>query len=118
MIKTDKRILGSMIEKIDRLTWVVSNHSKEEISDDFTLYDTIVYEFEKLYEDVTRLSPLVLMDNPQLPINQLRAIRNRVAHDYESVIIEVLIDTIVNDFPSFKEQLVSALNSEVVEDQK
>ena len=106
----DKRILNLMLEKIDRLNMVVSNHTREEIQNDFTLSDTIEYEFEKLYEDITRLSPLVLLDNPELPINSLRSIRNRVAHNYESVVINILIDTIENDFPSFKEQLLVALN--------
>lgn len=107
---TDKRLIGLMIEKIDRLTFVVSNHSRDDIKEDFTLSDTIEYEFEKLYEDIVRLSPLVLLDNPQLPIDDLRSIRNRVAHDYESVVIDILIDTIIDDFPHFKEQLQEALN--------
>ena len=108
--ETDKRTLRLMVEKIERLSIVVNNHSREDIKNDFTLSDTIEYEFEKLYEDIVRLSPLVLLDNPQLPINDLRAIRNRVAHDYESVVIDILIDTVLSDFPGFKEQLLLVLN--------
>ncbi len=55
MKKSDLRIINLMIEKIDRLIEVVSNHSLEEIESNYLYSDTIQYEFEKLYEDSTKL---------------------------------------------------------------
>lgn len=104
--KIDSRILSLMIEKIDRLMEVVAKHTREEIESDYTLSDTIQYEFEKLYEDGERLSmELRLAFKEQLHIDQLRGIRNRVAHNYESVSLEILLDTIHNDIPILKKDL-------------
>lgn len=112
MDKTDKRILQIMIEKIDRITEVVSSHTKEEIESNYIYVDTLSYEFEKLYEDCTRLSPTLLIEHPNIPIKELRSIRNRVAHDYESVIIEILIETAINDLPRFKSIIENILSNQ------
>ena len=108
MDKTDIRIMKLMIEKIDRVINVVSNHTEEEIKTNFIYSDTLSYEFEKLYEDCTRLSPMLLVEYSNIPINELRSIRNRVARDYESIIIS----TAINDFPRFKSILESILSNQ------
>lgn len=107
--KTDKRIVKLMIEKIERLEDIIKNHNEIEIKTNYIYSDSIQYEFEKLYEDSTRLSPEFLITHKEFPIDKLRAIRNRVAHDYESVIIDILLDVIKNDFPYLKSELYNAL---------
>ena len=102
----DLRILSLMIEKADRLMEVMEKHTREEIESDYTLSDTVQFEFEKLYEDSERLSlELKLTFKDQLHIDQLRAIRNRVAHNYESVSLQILLDTIQNDIPILRTDL-------------
>lgn len=49
------------------------------------------------------------MNNKDLHIDDLRAIRNRVAHDYESVSLTILLDTIDKDLPGLKTLLQSVL---------
>ncbi len=112
MEKTDKRVLTLMIEKIDRICEVVNKNTKQTIESDYTLVDTLMYEFEKLYEDCTRLSAELLIEHPEIPINELRSIRNRVAHDYESVVLDILIDTALNDIPKFKASIAEVIKKE------
>ena len=107
MDKTSQRIICLMIEKIERAIEIVNTYSSEEIESNYILSDSLMYEFEKLYEDCTRLSAEVIINYPEIPINELRSIRNRVAHNYESVIISILVDTAKNDLPKFKEILSS-----------
>lgn len=103
--KTDLRIISLIIDKCNKLIKIVNEHTIEEIESDFTLSDALQFEFEKLYEDSNRLSPFFKMQYNFIPFDKLRGIRNRVAHDYESVILEVLISTCKNDIPVLKEQL-------------
>lgn len=107
--KTDQRIITSMIDKINRLLEIREKHSEEEIHNEYVLSDAIQYEFEKLYEDSTKLSMELRMNNKDLHIDDLRAIRNRVAHDYESVSLTILLDTIDKDLPGLKTLLQSVL---------
>lgn len=107
----DQRIVRLILEKIDRLMFICDKYSLQEVEEDFMCFDSLSYEFEKMYEDFTRLSKEFVAQNSFLPIENMRAIRNRVAHDYASVIVEVLYDTVKNDFPSFKEQLLKLIES-------
>lgn len=108
---TDLRILNLMIEKIDRLTSIIKQNTLKEIESNFVLSDSLQYEFEKLYEDTTRLSSEFRITHRDFPYDELRAIRNRVAHDYESVIIEILYDTVNKNIPDLKAKIIELLNS-------
>ena len=102
-----------MLEKINRLIEIVQKHPKEEIEKEYVLSDSIQYEFEKLYEDSTRLSVGFRIEySTQLHIDDIRSIRNRVAHDYESVSIRILFDTIENDLPKLKQDIESFIKKE------
>ena len=100
--KLDFRILQLMIEKTRRIIEISQKYSREEIKKEYILSDTIQYEFEKLYEDSTRLSMEFRINHPWLHIDDLRSIRNRVAHNYESVSIDILLDTAEKDIPKLK----------------
>lgn len=83
--KTDLRILSLLLEKCERLCDICDHHKDEEIESNYLYSDTIQFEFEKLYEDMTRLSSEFRMFHQELHIDDMRGIRNRVAHNYESV---------------------------------
>ena len=107
---TDLRIINLMIEKCDRLIEITSKYSQEDIEKNYMLSDPIEYEFEKLYEDSTRLSTEFIITHPELPINNLRGIRNRVAHNYESVSLSILIDISMKDIPDLRRVLMSFID--------
>ena len=106
---TDKRIIENIIIKINRIIEICSNHNFDEIMNDYVLGDALQYEYEKMYFDVSKLSPQFYVKNTNVPIDKLRGIRNRVAHDYETVSLQILYDTAKNDLPKFKETLASVL---------
>ena len=109
---TDKRIIDNIVIKIDRIIEICSSHSFEEIKDNYVLSDALQYEYEKMYFDVSKLSPQFYMNHSDVPIDKLRGIRNRVAHDYETVSLQILYDTAKNDMPVFKETLISLLKED------
>ena len=111
--QSDNRILGLMVEKCERLMDVCNNHTDEEIEKNYIYSDTIQFEFEKLYEDITRLSAEFRIAHQDLHIDDLRAIRNRVAHNYESVSLKILLDTIRNDISLLKESLSNVISEEI-----
>lgn len=106
---TDKRIIDNIIIKIDRIIEICSNHSFDEIKNSYILSDALQYEYEKIYFDVTKLSPSFYVTNNNVPLEKLRGIRNRVAHDYETVSLQILYDTAIKDMPTFKEVLMNSL---------
>ena len=98
-----------MLEKCDKLIEIGSRFTGEEIEKDFIYSDSVQYEFEKLYEDSARLSEEIKNNHPELHIDDLRGIRNRVAHAYESVSLNILLDTIRNDIPTLRQTILNFL---------
>ena len=103
--QADLRVIKMMIEKTNRIIEICKLHSRDEIQAEYVLSDALQYEFEKLYEDTTRLSIEFRLSNEWLEIDKMRGIRNRIAHDYESVILNILIDTAEINIPELNEVL-------------
>lgn len=100
-----------MIEKISRLIEINNTYSLPEIEANYIYSDSIFYEFEKLYEDSQKLSIEFHMRNEDLHIDDLRGIRNRIAHDYAGVSLKKLIATIVNDLPILLKNIQQKLDN-------
>ena len=112
--KTDLRIISLMIEKTNRLIDILSKYGREKIEQDYVLSDAVQYEFEKLYEDSTRLSVEIRLDYfNQLHIDDLRGMRNRIAHNYAVVSLRILLDTIENDLPQLKKDLQAIIDNNI-----
>ena len=107
--QTDLRIISLMIEKTKHISEIYLNNGREKIQSDYVLSDALQFEFEKLYEDSTRLSVEFRINHPWLHIDDLRGIRNRVAHNYESVSLTILLDTAENNIPVLRESLENVL---------
>ena len=108
---TDIRLLKLMVEKCERLIDICNTYDDKTIQSNYIYSDAIQYEFEKLYEDMTRLSMELRIMHPEMHFEDLRSIRNRVAHNYESVSLQILLDTIRINIPELKEDLLKLLNS-------
>lgn len=108
---TDLRLINLMIEKCGRLIDICDTYDDKTIESNYIYSDTIQYEFEKLYEDMTRLSTEIRIMHPEMHFDDLRAIRNRVAHNYESVILQILLDTIRKNIPELKQKLTELINN-------
>ena len=86
----DKRFVNLMLESINRLIICRNKYDIEQAANDFMIFDVILMEFENLTNYALRLSPELVESHPEIHITELRAIRNRIAHDYLSVSIEIL----------------------------
>lgn len=112
--QTDIRLLKLIVEKCDRLIGICSKNDLKTIESNFILSDSIQFEFEKIYEDISKISLEFRITHNEINYNALRSIRNRVAHDYESVIIRILYDTVRNDVPVLKETIKSILENDTL----
>lgn len=101
----DLRHIGRVLETIERLENCYTLYSLEEACNDYMIFDVILMEFENLGNYMMKLSNELVISHPELHIDDLRAIRHRIAHDYLSVQIEVLYQTIEQNFPSLKASL-------------
>ena len=109
--ENDLRHIRNMLISLQRLEDCHNQYSLEEAINDYMVFDVILMEFENLGNQMMKLSDELLNSHPELHLNELRAIRHRIAHDYLSVQIETLYNTIENDFPNVKASLKSLITS-------
>ena len=105
----DLRHIGQVLETIERLESCYQKYTLEDACNDYMIFDVILMEFENLGNYMMKLSSDLIKSHPELHIDDLRAIRHRIAHDYLSVQIETLYQIIEQNFPSLKESLKSLI---------
>lgn len=109
MDENQKRFLLQAILAIDRLILVSNENTLEEVQENFMISDVLLLEFENLVNSIMRLDDNFINNHPEIPINQLRAVRNRIAHDYLSVSIEILYTTIDRNLKDLKKLLLKCI---------
>lgn len=107
--QTDVRVLNIILEEIDRIIFLTSNHSLDEIRDNYVLSDSLEFEFQKMDYDLKRLSMEFRLNHPEFPFSEVKGIRNRVAHNYESVNFAILFEIGNIDLPKLRITIIKIL---------
>jgi uncharacterized protein with HEPN domain len=66
------------------------------------MQDAIVRQVEIIGEAARNISEEFQEEHPELPWLEMRAIRNKIDHDYLEINSDIIWDTIQNDLPSLK----------------
>ncbi len=73
------------------------------------MQDAIMRPIEIIGEAVARISYELQEKHPDLPWLEMRAIRNKIVHDYLEINTDIIWDTVKNDLPSLKTQIKKLL---------
>lgn len=65
-------------------------------------------------EQTAKLSDELRNRNASFPFNEIRGLRNRIAHDYTGIDYEMVFDIVKNDIPTIKSLLISLISTELV----
>ena len=104
-IKDEKYYIGKIVENIKFAINHVSNMSFDEFNNDEVLVNAVMFSFVQISEYANRLSDSLKEKNKQIAWNQMRAMRNKIVHNYENVFFDVIYNTIQNDLPILFKQL-------------
>ena len=97
------------LEKIKLDIAFIVNHMKDvdiqELNDNEVLLDSMLFRMIQISENAKKLSPEYKEANNSLPWDELSGLRNRIVHDYGSVNLNIVFDTLKNDIPEMLELL-------------
>lgn len=82
-------------------------------SDDQMPFNASLLLLINIGEHANRLSDGLRNKFPHIPFQQIRGLRNRVAHDYTGIDYEMVFDIITKDFLSLKPLLFDLLGTEL-----
>jgi uncharacterized protein with HEPN domain len=101
------------IEKIERYT---SNVSFEEFCGNDMAIDAVIRNFEIIGEAVKRVPKEIKQKYADVEWKEAAGFRDVLIHDYFGIDIEAVWDTLRNNIPSFKKEIVKVLKSEKASD--
>ena len=102
---TDTVLVSHILNECTKITALVSRISFEELETDVIYQDALTRELEIIGEAAGNLSTDFVIRFPEIPVRDMRAMRNVLAHQYFRVDMEYLWETAVNEIPPLFEAL-------------
>jgi len=98
----DLLLLNDVLDAINRIEIYVQGVSKDTFFKHLMMQDAVMHQIEIIGEASNRISDVFQDENPELPWMQMRAIRNKIVHDYRGIELEIIWDTVINNLPGLK----------------
>ena len=101
----DLALLGDVLDAILRIESYVDGVNKESFLENLMMQDAVMHQIEIVGEASNDISDEFQEKHSDLPWMQMRAIRNKIVHDYRGINLNIIWETVQNDLPSLKEQV-------------
>lgn len=101
----DRTYLGDILDSIHRIESYLNNVSKESFLENLMMQDAVMRQIEIIGEASNNVSDEFQEKHEHLPWAQMRAIRNKIVHDYRGINVQIIWDTAKQDLPILKEQV-------------
>ncbi len=104
-IDRDRNIISHMLKYCDEVETAHDDfsHSKEKFMNSSTYRNAVTMPILQIGELANHLSEEFKQQHKQIPWNEMRGIRNLMAHQYHSVDFEIIWDTSRADIPALRE---------------
>ena len=112
----DKKMIGTLktiIKRCDRMEVILENI----LYDDFCINDDKIelasFNLLQIGEIVGKLDDDLCKKYNKVPWKEMRSMRNRIAHGYDSVNVDIVWQTSKNDCPVLKKYCIEILNNNI-----
>ena len=104
-IDRDRNIISHMLKYCDEVETAHDDfsHSKEKFMNSSTYRNAVTMPILQIGELANHLSEEFKQQHKQIPWNEMRGIRNLMAHQYHSVDFDIIWDTSRIDIPALRE---------------
>lgn len=107
--KTPKYYIEKILKDIDFCIIHLINQSQEDFNDDEVLSSAISFKFVQISENVKKIPVSIQENYPKIPWVKISGLRNRIVHDYGSIQLDIIYNTVKNDLPILKNDLENIL---------
>jgi uncharacterized protein with HEPN domain len=106
----DKEILLDIIEACNLIQEFCQDLDFIAFERDIKTQSSVLYQIVIIGEAINRLSPEFAQANPQVPINAIRGMRNRVIHEYKEVDVKILWEVTQTNISQLLAQVTRIFN--------
>jgi len=104
--------LKDILEAIERIESYVKGCSFEQFAKNTLIIDAVVRNFEIIGEATKHLPLEIKQENPSIRWKDMAGMRDKLAHEYFGVDIDILWKTSVNRLPALKPQIEELLRKD------
>lgn len=104
-IKNDYYYVQAILDDINFVIKHTTGISYEEFNGNELLLDSVMFRLIQISEKSQKFSSSFL--EKKLPLKQLKSMRNRIVHDYDGVRLDIIYETVTEDFPVLRDELES-----------
>lgn len=101
----DLALLGDVLDAIQRVESYVRGVKKQAFLENLMMQDAVMHQIGIIGEASNDISDEFQEKHLNLPWMQMRAIRNKIVHDYRGINLQIIWETVQNDLPALKEQV-------------
>jgi len=105
-----KLFIEDMLESIDKIENYVSGMNFDDFKLDHKTIDATVRNFEIIGEAARNIPQSVKNQYSLIPWRDVIDFRNRIAHEYFNISLEIIWEIIEKELPELKTQLIHILN--------
>lgn len=104
--------LRDILEAIERIESYVKGRSFEQFAKNSLVIDAVVRNFEIIGEAAKRIPLEIKQETPLIKWKEMAGMRDKLAHEYFGVDIEILWKTSINRLPALKPRIEELLKED------
>lgn len=112
MKRTYVLYLKDILEAIERIESYVKGSTFEQFAKNTLVIDAVVRNFEIIGEATKHIPVEIKQENPLIKWKDMAGMRDKLAHEYFGVDIDILWKTSVNRLPTLKPQIEELLRED------
>ena len=98
-MKNDEYFADRIINDLSFIAAHTEGITDAELKSDEVLLDSMMFRLIQISENAKKLSGQYRADHSNIPWSDIYGLRNRIVHDYGSIDIGVIYDTLTQDIP-------------------
>ena len=98
-IKNDAYYIDRIRKDLQFISIQMKEVDIEELNQNEVLLDSMLFRMIQISENSKKLSDEYKENNNNIPWNAMYGLRNRIVHDYGSVDLNIVYETLKNDIP-------------------
>ncbi len=98
--KDDRYYLEKIVTDLSFILAHTAQLTKEEFSENDVLIDSVLFRLIQISENSDRLTETFRLRHDWIPWHAMKGLRNRIVHEYGSVDLSVIYDTVQKDLPT------------------
>lgn len=109
--RTAQVLVQKMLREISDIEILMHTVDEEQFYHDMRTQKAVTMSLINLGEFAKRMRDSeaeFVQSHPEIPINAMAGFRDRAAHNYEALDMDIVLDTVQNDIPLLKSRLLKA----------